>query len=459
MLPAATGGDWGRVNVNGDIRFPYDYEVTGLPPGLDFDAATRTLSGTPTRAGTFTVTYTAGDADNVQDESDEASQTFRVRVPGGPQITQVRIVSHPTYDSAGKDGVPDTYVRNDEILVDVEFNEPVAVSGDNKVRLRLDLGTDDADPGNSRRVTTDADYSVLYGGRTLRFAYKVVASDNDTDGVWVQTGTLSGVAHTVLFTPGTTIAHAVTGAAADLTADWLPTTGNPRAKVDGSKTSADIGPKPTGATVNGATLTVTFDENLDTSVDTDELRYRLHVHGAGGLGADDRNDKQSPSAVSVSGSTLTLKLGVPAQAGDTVTVTYEGTTLKGDGASGKQAPMFPRPGGDQQHVRHGGARAAERVGGGEEAEDGLQRRPGRHVGAGRERLHGRGGRPGRRQPEIAGTGTADINDAVVTVTLAEAMRADEQGTVSYEKPSSSPLRARAPATPRCGRSTASGSQR
>ena len=42
--------------------------------------------------------------------------------------------------------------------------------------------------------------------------------------------------------------------------------------------------------------------------------------------------------------------------------------------------------------------------------------------------------------EIAGTSTAAIDDTVVTVTLAEAMRADEQGMVSYEKPTSSPLR-------------------
>ena len=121
VLPAATGGDVRLVTSNGDIRFPHTYEVDGLPAGLDFDAATRTLSGTPTRAGTFAVTYTAGDADNVQSEADEASQTFRVRVGGGPQIDRVRIVSHPTYDADG-DGAPDTYIRGDKILVDVEFN-------------------------------------------------------------------------------------------------------------------------------------------------------------------------------------------------------------------------------------------------------------------------------------------------------------------------------------------------
>ena len=36
-LPAATGG-----------VFPYTYSVTGAPPGLTFDPATRVLSGTPT---------------------------------------------------------------------------------------------------------------------------------------------------------------------------------------------------------------------------------------------------------------------------------------------------------------------------------------------------------------------------------------------------------------------------
>jgi gliding motility-associated-like protein len=51
-IPSATGGST-----------PYTYAATGLPPGLTFDPATRTISGTPTQAGTFTVPVTVTDAD------------------------------------------------------------------------------------------------------------------------------------------------------------------------------------------------------------------------------------------------------------------------------------------------------------------------------------------------------------------------------------------------------------
>ncbi len=52
-LPAATGGQ-------GEIT----YRVFGLPAGLSFDAATRTISGTPTAAtgGAVAVAYLAEDS-------------------------------------------------------------------------------------------------------------------------------------------------------------------------------------------------------------------------------------------------------------------------------------------------------------------------------------------------------------------------------------------------------------
>ena len=53
-LPAAEGG-------SGDIT----YSVSELPAGLEFDAETRMISGTPEAAGTTEVTYTATDGDGV----------------------------------------------------------------------------------------------------------------------------------------------------------------------------------------------------------------------------------------------------------------------------------------------------------------------------------------------------------------------------------------------------------
>ncbi len=351
VLPAATGGDVGGTFAGGGgtYEFPYTYEVEDLPAGLAFDAATRELSGTPTETGLFFVTYTAGDADSVVSRVDKASQTIRVWVGDGPRIDRVRIVSKPTLDS-DNDGTADTYVKGDKIHVDVEFNAPVTVSDQTALKLRLDLG-EDSDSRASNRETMDLQ-SVRHGGQTLRFEYSVGNSNNcslttqhgdcDPDGIWVQRD--PDGRNIVLFPASVTITHAVTGEAADRTYRHLPTAGDPLHKVDGSKDDDDIGPLPSSATVNGDTLTVTFDTNLAALADADALRFDFFVRGAAGIGADDRTQSQSPSTVvrgtGTDADKLTLTLGVPALADETVTLTYLGTTLKGSGASGKRAPMF-----------------------------------------------------------------------------------------------------------------------
>ena len=53
VLPAATGGS-----------APLVYSISSLPAGLSFAAASRTLSGTPTAAGTTAMTYTVTDANS-----------------------------------------------------------------------------------------------------------------------------------------------------------------------------------------------------------------------------------------------------------------------------------------------------------------------------------------------------------------------------------------------------------
>ncbi|MBB6501399.1 putative Ig domain-containing protein [Pedobacter cryoconitis] len=58
-LPAVTGG-----------TAPYTYSVTGLPAGLTFDPATRTISGTPTVGGTFNVTMKASDSGSLSTSTD-----------------------------------------------------------------------------------------------------------------------------------------------------------------------------------------------------------------------------------------------------------------------------------------------------------------------------------------------------------------------------------------------------
>ena len=94
--------------------------------------------------------------------------------------------------------------------------------------------------------------------------------------------------------------------------------------------------------MDGDTLTVTFNRNLDTSVDTAALLYHLSVQGVGGAGGGRRYAYHHPSHASVSGQTLTLTLGVAARADDTVTLTYEflGDDKPLKDTNNKTAPPF-----------------------------------------------------------------------------------------------------------------------
>ena len=65
ILPAAAGG-----------QEPLVYRLEQVPPGLAFDAATRTLSGMPTTPGTYRLPYQVVDVDGDQD-----TQTIIVAVP------------------------------------------------------------------------------------------------------------------------------------------------------------------------------------------------------------------------------------------------------------------------------------------------------------------------------------------------------------------------------------------
>ncbi|MYD92558.1 MAG: hypothetical protein F4Y02_02460, partial [Chloroflexi bacterium] len=88
VLPEATGG-------NGTLTYTLACEsgATGctgtpaLPPGLSFDALTRTLSGTPTATGTTTLTYTVTDADDNDADTDAGTLSFDIAVGGTPAPT------------------------------------------------------------------------------------------------------------------------------------------------------------------------------------------------------------------------------------------------------------------------------------------------------------------------------------------------------------------------------------
>ena len=75
QLPAGSGGD-GTLS----------YAATGLPTGLDFISASRTITGTPTAIETANVTYTVTDGDG---DSDSASFTITVNADLNPTLGSI----------------------------------------------------------------------------------------------------------------------------------------------------------------------------------------------------------------------------------------------------------------------------------------------------------------------------------------------------------------------------------
>ena len=73
VLPEASGG-----------TTPYTYTATPLPPGMEFDADTRLLSGTPDTAGLYDVTYRVEDSAGTPLT---ATQTFRITINAAANLS------------------------------------------------------------------------------------------------------------------------------------------------------------------------------------------------------------------------------------------------------------------------------------------------------------------------------------------------------------------------------------
>ena len=462
LLPPASGGDMATRNETGQL--PYFYAVSGLPPGLSFDPLTRAVTGTPTQEGSYTVTYTADDADaayslkgspGAADLADAARQSFVVRV-GAPAIELVQMVSAPTYDSSG-DGSFDTYIEGDRILVDVQFTEAVEVAGTprtagDRAHVRLDLGPSSGTQADNQVLANLLEEDgELYGGRRLRFGYTVKAADTDPDGVWVQT---EGADGTVVFVPaGLSLASVESGASVVPTFPGLPTAGAANAKVDGSVTSASVGPRPLSAETDAAgdTVTVTFSRALSTQPDLSgvSLPSYFSVRGAGVVGAGARGHYQHPNTVAVSGSTLILELNTPANASDTVTLSYENVgagawPLKDQSSPPKRVAGFTDLAvtNNSTGVAAPVPTSATAVGAAlelvfDQRLDQDSRPPGSAFTVSAEDTD-------RVRRTIAGTGAAvAIDDAKVAVTLASAVAEGDLLSVSYSRPADSPLLAAA----------------
>ena len=132
VLPAASGG-----------TAPLTGSVSALPTGLEFDAATRTLGGTPTAAtdGAVEVTYTVTDANSAT-----ATLTFTITVNPAPASEVV---------AAGLTAVP-AAIREDAAATAVvlTFTLEAAATADESVRFTL------VAPSEGTAAVRDVDYTA-----------------------------------------------------------------------------------------------------------------------------------------------------------------------------------------------------------------------------------------------------------------------------------------------------------
>ena len=190
-----------------------------------------------------------------------------------PTVSRIEITSRPERNA--------TYAAGKEIAVTVTFSETVVVTG--TPRLRLNVGG----------INRTANYRGGTGA-ALRFAYAVADGESDGGGVRIEADSLTG-----------TIRDGANNNAL-LTHDGLAA--DERQKVDGVKPALLAG----GATVNGATLTLTYGEVLDRSSTPLTLAFVVNVEGA----------KRRVSRVAVSGTAVTLTLDPPVAPNQTVRLTY-----------------------------------------------------------------------------------------------------------------------------------------
>ena len=160
---------------------------------------------------------------------------------------------------------------------------------------------------------TDAD-----GLNNAVFAYQWLADDAEMAGATGSTYTL------IAADEGKTITVRVT---------FTDDAGNEESLTSAATAAAAAaGLELRSATLDGATLTLTYNETLDSSVTLPATAFTVSLNG----------ESRSVSAVSVSGSAVTLTLASEAAAGDTVTVDYtrpEGRHFIRD-TRGRVAPSF-----------------------------------------------------------------------------------------------------------------------
>ena len=264
-------------------------------------------SGDRTTALVFSYTVAAGDndADGVSIAADALSLAGgSIRAAADSSINAVLTHTVTVADAAEHtvDGVVPTvggvvisstgpYTEGDAITLTATFSEAVTVDvAGGTPQIALTVGTQ----------TRQAVYAVGSGTTALVFRHLVVAGDNAVNGV--------EVAGNALMTNGGSIRDAVGNAAA---------LAHERIDADAAHRVDTAAPMVSMATVDGATLVLTYNEELDDSAVPAPTDYTLTLES--GVAPT------VAAGVTVDGQTVTLRLSAAVLPSDVVTLTTTGT--------------------------------------------------------------------------------------------------------------------------------------
>ena len=350
VLPLATGG-------NGDLSYALACaaEATGctgtpaLPPGLSFDAPTRTLSGAPTAIGTTTLTYTVTDADDNTADTDAGTLSFDITVNANQAPTAeagaaqtVTEGDRVTLDGSGSTDpeeqtltyawtAPDGITLSSTSAAKPTFDAPeVDGETDYPFTLIVNDGVQDSAPA-SVTVTVEDDTAPSFGTATV---------DSQTE-----------VAHIAmedlvlpLATGGNgTLTYALACASGQTGCESTPAL-PPGLSFDASTRTLSGAPTATGTTTLTYTVTDADDNNADTDTGTLSFDITVGANQAPTANAGDDRTVAKGDTVTLDGSgstdpeeqtltyTWTAPSGITLSADTVVMPTFTAPTAGSDGA-------------------------------------------------------------------------------------------------------------------------------